>query len=57
VRRKLYLVKAIVRIEKVPKILKALIEEGFRGATIYRAEGMGGEGGVVEGSYRGCCRG
>jgi nitrogen regulatory protein P-II 1 len=47
VRRKLYLVKAIVRIEKVPKILKALTEEGFRGATIYRAEGMGGEGGVV----------
>ncbi|MEM1610264.1 MAG: P-II family nitrogen regulator [Sulfolobales archaeon] len=46
-RRSLYLVKAIVRIEKIPEILRALTEEGFRGATIYRAEGIGGEGGVI----------
>jgi len=46
-RERLYMVKAIVRIEKVPEILRSLVEEGFRGATVYRAEGMGGEGGVI----------
>jgi nitrogen regulatory protein PII len=42
------LIRAIIRREKLPKVLKALVDSGTQGATVYRdVEGMGGEGGVV----------
>jgi nitrogen regulatory protein P-II 1 len=42
------LIRAIIRRERLPEVLKALVDLGVQGATVYReVEGMGGEGGVV----------
>ncbi len=42
------LIRAIIRREKLSEVLKALVDLGIQGATVYReVEGMGGEGGVV----------
>jgi len=42
------LIRAIIRRERLPEVLKALVDSGIQGATVYRdVEGMGGEGGVV----------
>lgn len=43
-----YLIRAVIRREKTAEVLKALSSRGYRGATVYDARGMGGEGGVVE---------
>ncbi len=42
------LVKAVIRRERLPHVLAALKGAGYIGATVYKAEGMGGEGGVIE---------
>jgi len=44
----LVLVRAVIRREKLLKVLKDLQDSGFTGATVYEARGMGGEGGIVE---------
>ncbi|MEL9991269.1 MAG: P-II family nitrogen regulator [Thermoproteus sp.] len=44
----LVMVRAIIREDRLAEVLKALVEAGFVGATVYTARGMGGEGGVVE---------
>lgn len=45
----LYLVRAVIREEKLEEVLKGLIDSGFTGATVFReVGGMGGEGGVVK---------
>jgi nitrogen regulatory protein PII len=42
------LIRAIIRREKLPEVLKALVDSGVQGTTVYReVEGMGSEGGVV----------
>ena len=44
----LVLVRAVIREEKLSDVLKALVDKGYQGATVYRVMGMGGEGGVVK---------
>ena len=42
------LIRAIIRREKLSEVLKALVDSGIQGTTVYKeVEGMGGEGGVV----------
>ncbi|NYR14471.1 P-II family nitrogen regulator [Pyrobaculum arsenaticum] len=48
------MVKAVIREDKLMNVLAALIANGFTGATAYRVQGMGGEGGVA--SIRGSVR-
>ncbi len=50
----LVMVRAVIREDKLMDVLTALVSHGFTGATVYRAQGMGGEGGVV--SIRGSAR-
>lgn len=45
---RLVMIKAIVREDKLNDVLAALVSNGFPGATVYKAQGMGGEGGVAK---------
>ena len=45
--RRLVMVRAVIRREKLDEVLAELSKAGYTGVTVYPAEGAGGEGGVV----------